>query len=583
MAHPITFEFKGVEFTLENGHLFIGDHPVSLLDFARFAAGQIDLAPPPPPEPGSIVDIVLETSGTEGLDDNGGDFDILREALVAAGLVETLADTEADFSVFAPTDDAFIELARSLGVEVADGDEAAALNGILAALTDLGGSEAAGLQLLTDVLLYHVAPDGRTLAELQEDGTISTALGASFDVSGTQLIDNEPDVTDPQVVAPDIAASNGTIQVIDRVLLPLDIPGNEPGNIVDIAVGSDDFNILVLALSTAGLVEAIQTSEDITVFAPTDAAFTQLALDLGFTGDQGDETAVFNFIAEVLATLGDPIELLTNILLYHVSPGEKTAAEIDALAHVDTLLEGATFGTKGTELIDNEPDVANPDIVIPDIPAANGAIQAIDRVLLPLDIPGNESDDVIQGTNGNDVLEGGGGDDRIFGFVGQDHISGGDGDDILSGGMMFDKIHGDNGDDRIHGGKGNDALFGGHDDDIVRGSNGDDLVKGGAGNDKLFGGKGDDRLLAGAGDDKLSGGQGSDLFDFEWVVGENRVHDFSTEDTIELSAFDFADFDAVLANATQVGHATEITGDRGSILLLSTDVEELQEDSFTFV
>ncbi|WP_299970496.1 fasciclin domain-containing protein [uncultured Roseobacter sp.] len=163
-------------------------------------------------------------------------------------------------------------------------------------------------------------------------------------------------------------------------------------NIVEIAAGSDDFNILVKALTAADLVGTVQAANDITVFAPTDAAFTQLAKDLGFDGDGTDEDAVFDFIAGALAGLapdGNPIPLLTDILLYHVSAGAKTAAEVDAAEQVQTLLEGATFGSEGTELVDNEPDVANPNIVIPDLAASNGMVQVIDRVLIPLDIPGN--------------------------------------------------------------------------------------------------------------------------------------------------------------------------------------------------
>lgn len=167
-------------------------------------------------------------------------------------------------------------------------------------------------------------------------------------------------------------------------------------NIVDIAAGSDDFNILVQALTAADLVDAVRNSDDITVFAPTDAAFTALAVDLGFEGDQTDEGAVFGFIASALTDLapdGDPIPLLTDILLYHVSPGAKTAAEVDAADQVTTLLAGVTFGSEGTELVDNEPDVTNPNIVAEDIAASNGTIQVIDRVLLPLDIPGNSAPD----------------------------------------------------------------------------------------------------------------------------------------------------------------------------------------------
>ena len=322
------------------------------------------------------------------------DFNILVKALSTAGLVEAV-QTSTDITVFAPTDAAFTALAVDLGFAGDTSDEDAVFGFIAEQLTALGGGDP--ILLLTDILLYHVSPGAKSAADVDAADAIATLLeGATFGSEGTELTDNEPDVANPNIVIPDIAASNGTVQVIDRVLLPIDIPGNEPApadpNIVEIATGSDDFNILVKALSTAGLVEAVQTSTDITVFAPTDAAFTALAVDLGFAGDTSDEDAVFGFIAEQLTALGggDPIPLLTDILLYHVSPGAKSAADVDAADAIATLLEGATFGSEGTELTDNEPDVANPNIVIPDIAASNGTVQVIDRVLLPIDIPGNE-------------------------------------------------------------------------------------------------------------------------------------------------------------------------------------------------
>ncbi|WP_299878501.1 fasciclin domain-containing protein [uncultured Sulfitobacter sp.] len=321
------------------------------------------------------------------------DFNILVKALSAAGLVETVQNLN-DITVFAPTDAAFTQLATDLGFDGDTSDEDAVFGFIADALAGLA-PDGDPIPLLTDILLYHVSAGAKTAAEVDAADAVSTFLeGATFGSEGTELIDNEPDIDNPNIVVPDVPASNGTIQGIDRVLLPLDIPGNTPlPNIVDIAGGSDDFNILVKALGAAGLVETVQNLNDITVFAPTDAAFTQLATDLGFDGDTSDEDAVFGFIADALAGLapdGDPIPLLTDILLYHVSAGAKTAAEVDAADAVSTFLEGATFGSEGTELIDNEPDIDNPNIVVPDVPASNGTIQGIDRVLLPLDVPGNE-------------------------------------------------------------------------------------------------------------------------------------------------------------------------------------------------
>jgi uncharacterized surface protein with fasciclin (FAS1) repeats len=167
-------------------------------------------------------------------------------------------------------------------------------------------------------------------------------------------------------------------------------------NIVDIAAGSEDFSILVTALNTAGLTDTVRAADDITVFAPTNAAFAALAVDLGFDGDTSDADAVFGFIAQALTDLGggDPIPLLTDILLYHVAPGARTEPTITGSEGIATLLEGAEIAPAGGALVDGEPDLLDPVIVLPDVMADNGIIQGIDRVLVPIDIPGNDRDTI---------------------------------------------------------------------------------------------------------------------------------------------------------------------------------------------
>lgn len=166
-------------------------------------------------------------------------------------------------------------------------------------------------------------------------------------------------------------------------------------NIVEIAAGSDDFNILVRLLTDADLVTTVQEADDITVFAPTDAAFGKLAQNLGFMGDLTDEDAVYDALLGAVSGLvgGDPIPTVSDILLYHVAPGARTEPTITGSDSIATLLEGALISPADGALGDLEPDLDNPMIVTPDIQADNGIIQAIDAVLLPLDIPGNEMPD----------------------------------------------------------------------------------------------------------------------------------------------------------------------------------------------
>ncbi|MEO0999047.1 MAG: fasciclin domain-containing protein [Pseudomonadota bacterium] len=547
MSDPFAFEIRGRSFTIENGRIIFDHEPLALADFLAFVAGKIDLQPKP-----SIVDIVVDLSGAEGLDDNGADFDILREALAVTGLDETLADRKADFSVFAPTDDAFIQLARDLGNTVADGDEAGALAGILATLEALGGTPEAALAILSDILLYHVAPEGRTLEELNSGGDVATVNGADLGFDGTEITDIEPDLEDATVILEDVEAKNGVIQVIDRVLLPLDTPATEPAeveppvleNIVDIAAGSADFEILTALLGTAALTETVRNLTDITVFAPTDAAFGFTAAALGFKGEITDEAAVSTFLVEAFTALGDgdPIPVLTNVLLYHVAPSVLTADEIADADAVETLLTDATFGSEGSELLDNDPELPNPNIVIEDIAASNGTIQAIDAVLIPLDLPGGP---VIVGTDGGERLVGTRDDDVIIGLDGNDRLIGRAGDDT------------------VLGGDGNDRLIG---------RSGDDLLSGNAGNDVL---------KAGRGDDTLHGGSGEDTFHFVFLSGDNVIEDFETGDTIVLSRFLASDFDDLEIGET--GGDAFIEGRFGSITVEGVAAAALTGDDFNFV
>jgi len=155
-----------------------------------------------------------------------------------------------------------------------------------------------------------------------------------------------------------------------------------------------DFEVLARALDAAGLSASVGGLSDFTLFAPTDAAFADLAVTLGFSGDTDDPDAVFGAIAGALsgvASDGDPIPLLTDILLYHVSGTESDAAGLNADVPVDTLLTDASVEVTDNTVVDGDPNFQNADIISPDVDAGMGTIQVIDQVLLPLDTPA-ESD-----------------------------------------------------------------------------------------------------------------------------------------------------------------------------------------------
>lgn len=155
----------------------------------------------------------------------------------------------------------------------------------------------------------------------------------------------------------------------------------------------NDYDILLNALQTANLVAAVSNpTASLTVFAPNDRAFLRLARDLGFTGTT--EAAAWQFLVGALTQLGngDPIPVLTNVLLYHVVGERITAFDVIIRsftgARITTLLAGATIRPFFLRLIDNDPSIADPLLTLPiNLRASNGIIHGVSRVLLPVDLP----------------------------------------------------------------------------------------------------------------------------------------------------------------------------------------------------
>jgi len=132
-------------------------------------------------------------------------------------------------------------------------------------------------------------------------------------------------------------------------------------DIVDTAVNAGSFGTLVAAVQAAGLVETLKGEGPFTVFAPTEEAFA--ALPAG----------------TIEALLADPAGDLTQILLYHVVPGQVMAADVTDGLEADTAQGGKVRFTvaDGTVMINDA------NIVATDIVASNGVIHVIDKVILP--------------------------------------------------------------------------------------------------------------------------------------------------------------------------------------------------------
>ncbi len=261
----------------------------------------------------SIVELIVED----------GRFTSLVGALQATDLVDPLTG-EGPFTVFAPTDEAFAAL-----------------------------DEVPELEVLKQVLLYHVASGRFNTSQLLSEEMITTLQGENIKVSLTD--NNEIVINDTvKLLSANIGGSNGVIQVIDAVLIP---PSFQPlQSIVEIAVNTPELSTLVGALQAANLVDALSGEGPFTVFAPTNAAFD--ALDAIPQGDA-----------------------LTEVLLYHVASGRFTAEDLIQGQTVTTLQ-----GEEVTIAVDGEGNVilnGTIKVAIADIEASNGVVHVIEGVLIP--------------------------------------------------------------------------------------------------------------------------------------------------------------------------------------------------------
>ncbi|WP_396590264.1 fasciclin domain-containing protein [Allomuricauda sp. R78024] len=307
----------------------------------------------------TLVEIVVETEA----------LSLLEVAVIKAGLVDTL-NSEGPFTVFAPTDDAFVALLDILGDDYTS-------------LEDFDTDEE--LALLTNILLYHVVPAKVLEADLAV-GEVPTAFTgnsiAVIEKDGGFVIGDASEV-DATITGTDIMASNGVAHTINKVLLPqaaLDFVAQlQLKNIVEIAIETNDLSLLVKALQTAnaGLVETLSGVGPFTVFAPTNVAFEEL---LDILGDDFHSLEDFDTPEE--------IDILVKVLTYHVVAG--TAAFSTDLSNGQQIetFQGENVGINiknGTVHIEDATDT-NATVVLPDVEASNGVVHIINKVLLPQEV-----------------------------------------------------------------------------------------------------------------------------------------------------------------------------------------------------
>lgn len=158
----------------------------------------------------TVVDVIVDSE----------DHTILEAAVVEAGIVEALNETTGTFTVFAPTDNAFITLASQLNVEVED-------------LLELPN--------LADILLYHVLPEV-VLEEVLLPFSVFSMWGTLLPDAPMYIQSNGTTINvngNSWIITADLIADNGVVHVIDAVVFPTN---NNPVGIGEIEASDVQFD-----------------------------------------------------------------------------------------------------------------------------------------------------------------------------------------------------------------------------------------------------------------------------------------------------------------------------------------------------
>jgi uncharacterized surface protein with fasciclin (FAS1) repeats len=242
-------------------------------------------------------------------------------------VLKALSDPKGTFTVFAPNNDAFAE-----------------------ARLDLKEVEA-----VTATLLYHtlgVEVKSTDLKALQFVHSLSTDdkyvfLNGTGQTLGVAKEGTEVRVNVIRVVLADVICSNGIVHVIDHVIR---LPQK-----TSVIAKEARLNVLVEAVVKAGLVDTVDTTPGITIFAPTDEAFFRAKIDPRVV----------------------PVDTLKAVLANHVVPAVAFSTDLKDGEQVQTL-GGATLTVR---IKDGRVYVANARVEYPNVITADGVVHVIDAVL----------------------------------------------------------------------------------------------------------------------------------------------------------------------------------------------------------
>lgn len=282
------------------------------------------------PAPSNTKTIVQIAEGTSNLS-------TLVSALKKYPDLVTTLSSSGKYTVFAPTNDAFVALLQAIGqTSIDDVPE----------------------DVLKSILQYHVVGNASVMSKDLKAGKVKTVQGEDITVTVSPIVLNGS----TKVVTADVEASNGVIHVVDGVLIQ---PTVQPivGTIVAPAYFNKNFTTLIAAVKAAspGILTTLlgngPSNEGLTLFAPTNAAFE----------------------AAGITSLPDQATL-DAVLTYHVVDGTVKSADLPTGSAAIMTLNGNFYLSNYDDGVSIN---GTTKVTAVDIEASNGVVHVIDRTLMP--------------------------------------------------------------------------------------------------------------------------------------------------------------------------------------------------------
>lgn len=272
---------------------------------------------------------------------------------------------------------------------------------------------------ITRIVLYHVLSPQLTQEQIQSKGTsnIETKSDDVVELKQSQVQDIAKSLPNPDFTSPlDMQASNGIVHSLNRVLLPTDIDrdavttkvvamdktftpvrvnkcdtkaqatsmSSKAKSVFEYFVSSPNHRVFDDMIRKAGLIDFFLKAKGITVFAPTDAAFLTTLRDFRYKGESNNVLAIWSRM------FNNRDFNLTRIVLYHVTPQQLTASQLECMGssfaqHLVKTASGDIIELSKGMLQDKAKSLPNPKLTKPlDVQAPNGIVHSLNRVLFPI-------------------------------------------------------------------------------------------------------------------------------------------------------------------------------------------------------